>query len=69
MNLEKQTSQLNKKIKKLVSVLTDGTALSQAQRTAKENQVKDLQKDLATLQQELTDFKLTKINVKLHLPY
>ena len=44
---------INKTIEKLVTCLTDGTVLSQAARTAKENQVKDLQKDLVILQQYL----------------
>ena len=53
MDLEQQVAQLNKKIEKLVRVLTDCTALSQSQRIIKENQVKDLQKELAALQQQL----------------
>ena len=69
MDLEKQAAQLNKKIEKLKSVLTDGTALSQAQKTAKENQVVDLQKDLASIQQQLTELKVMKININLRVPY
>ena len=37
MNLYKQASKLSKEIEKLTIVLTDGTALTQAQHTAKEN--------------------------------
>ena len=44
MDLQQQATQLNKKIEKLERVLTDSTELSQTQRTANKNQVKDLQK-------------------------
>ena len=37
MNLYEQASKLSKEIEKLIIVLTDGTALTQAQCTAKEN--------------------------------
>ena len=67
MDLKKQAVQLNKKVEKLKSVLTDSTALTQVQRTAKENQVVDLQKDLASIQQQLIELKVTKTNKKLHL--
>ena len=68
MDIKEKGSKLNKKIEKVVSILTDGTALSQAQCKEKGDTVKGLQKELVGLQQQLQDLKVTKINVKLHLP-
>ena len=57
----KDYAKLTKKKEKLVNILTDDTALSQAERTAKEQQVKDLQADLLTLQQYLPDQRVKKV--------
>ena len=40
MDLQQQAVKLSKEIEKLTAVLTDGTALTQAQRTAKREQTK-----------------------------
>ena len=69
MDLKKQAAQLNKKIKKLVSILINSTTLSKAKRDQKEDQLKDLNKQLTTLQQQQTELKVMKINIKLHVPY
>ena len=66
MDLEKQAAKLNKKIEKLKTILTDGTALSWAQRTAETAEKVPLQAQLAALQNQLQSLKIIKINVKHH---
>ena len=64
---KKEGAKLRKRIEKLNLQLTSGIALSQQQRKAKEKQVDNLKKELQELEQKLTELKVTKINVKLHL--
>ena len=61
MDLQKECAKLTKLLEKLVTILTDGTALSQAERTVKEKQVKDLQADLLALQQYLQGQGVKKV--------
>ena len=53
MDIKEKASKLNKKIKKLVGVLTDSTTLSLAQHKEKEDMVKDLNKEASWLHAEL----------------
>ena len=69
LDLKKQDAQLNKKMEKLVSVLTESTALSKAKMDQKKDHLKDLNKKLATLRQQLTELKVLKIKIKLYVPY
>ena len=47
--------------------LTSSTALSQRKRDQKEDKIKELNKQLADLEKKLTQLRLTKMNVKLHM--
>ena len=53
MDLQQQAVKLSKEIEKIMTVLTDSTALSQAQRTAKENKWSILVAQLTALQNQL----------------
>ena len=69
MDIEKEGGKLRKRIEKLNWQLTSRLALSLQQRKAKEKEVDDLKKELADLEKKSTELKVTKINVKLHLPF
>ena len=66
MDLKQQAAQLRKQIEKIKRVLNDGTALTAAQRTAKQNQVAAMRQHLAALKQQLQTLKVTKVQVKYH---
>ena len=66
MDIEQQVAQLRKQIEKIKSVLNYGTALTAAQRTAKQDQVATLRQQLAALRQQLQTLKLTKVQIKYH---
>ena len=61
MDIQKEAVRLNKKIEKLITILTDGTALTQASLTAKQNKVKNLQQQVAALQQYLRGWGVKKV--------
>ena len=61
MDLYEKAAQLNKEIAKLTKVLTDGTSLTQAQHTAKENKNSQLIAQLSVLKQQLPPAVVTKI--------
>ena len=61
MDLQEQATKLSKEIQKITTVLTDGTALSQAQRMSKENKRSTLITQLTALQNQLQPIKVTKI--------
>ena len=63
MGIEEAAAKLWKKIEKLNWELKSGLALSKKQRDKKDN----LKDQLKNLQKKLTELKVTKINVKLHL--
>ena len=67
MDIEKEGAKLRERIEHLNWQLTSSLALTQNQRKAKENAVDDLKQELANLQQKVTELKVTKINIKLHL--
>ena len=50
MDVQKEAARLNKKFEKLITILTDRTSHTQAARTAMENEVKNLQQQVAALQ-------------------
>ena len=67
MDIESKAAQLRKKLEKIQSVLTDGTALSKKKREQKEEEVKALKKQLVATEKKLMEQKVTKINIKLHV--
>ena len=67
MGIETEASQFRKKIEKIERVSNDGTALSQKIIDRKENEVKESSKQLAALDQKLTELRVTKLNIKLHM--
>ena len=69
MDIETQAAQIRKRIEKLNWNLDSGMAYSKTKRDKKEQEINDLKKELAYLEQKLTTLRLTKMNVKLHLPY
>ena len=64
MDLYEQASKLSKKIQKLTIVLNNGTALSQAQHTTKENKWAALIAQLQGLQNQLQPVIITKVEFK-----
>ena len=61
IGIENQAADLRKKIEKLKRELTDGTALTFAHRTAKQNQLATLMQQLAALQTQLPGLGVKKI--------
>ena len=61
MDVQKEAARLNKKNEKLITILTDRTVLTQATRTAKENEAKNLQQQVAALQQYLPGQGVKKV--------
>ena len=59
--MDLQYKELSKKIEKLTRILTDGTALTQSERTAKENERAALVQQLVSLQNILKLVGITKI--------
>ena len=67
INIIEQAAKLCKKIEKLRWQLESGIPLSSSKREAKEEEIKDLSKQIADLESKLTNLRVTKINVKQHL--
>ena len=67
MNNHEQASKLYKNIEKLRWQLDSGISLSVTKRKAKGDEIKDLKQELVDLEQKLTELRLTKMNMKLHL--
>ena len=67
MDIESQVAQLRKKLEKIQCILTDGTALRKKKREQKEEEVKALKEQLVAIEKKLTELKVTKINIKLHV--
>ena len=63
MDLQKKCTKLTQKIEKIVTTLTDGTAITQQQRAAKEQQIKDLEADLLALTNLLPGQGVKKVKV------
>ena len=61
IDLQQQAVKLSKENEKITKVLTDSTALSQAQRMAKENRRSTLATQLVALQTQLQPVKVMKI--------
>ena len=67
MDVESEAAQLRKKLEIINTVLTDRTALSKKKREQKEEEVKPLKEQLVSLEKKLTELRVTKMNVKLHV--
>ena len=61
MGIKEQTAETRKNIEKIKRVLTDGTPLTLAQRTAKQNQIATLRAQLLALQAQLPTPGVKKI--------